>query len=148
MVALGSRGPIPNREEDLARPRERRGSEEQSVTKGVARKVRWPKADDEWHPLAKEIYNGCRLSGQADFYQQSDIALLRSLMDDLTVAKRNPAVRSGQLLQTLYSQLSNLLVAEGDRRRVRIELTEPSAEETSAEVIAINAYQKALGVAN
>lgn len=142
-----TRGPVPNRSDDLARPRERKGSDIVPVTKGTARTVRWPSPDPEWNQLAKDIYSGCKTSGQADYYQQSDIALLRSLMDDLTVAKRNPSVRSGQLLQTIYTQLSNLLVSEGDRRRVRIELTEPGEGETDAEVIAINAYQQALGVA-
>ena len=142
---MGSRGPVPNREEDLSRPRERRGKDEQSVTKGLARKVRWPAPDPEWNQLAKDIYLGCKNSGQADYYQQSDVALLRALMDDLTVAKRNPNQRSGQLLQTIYAQLSNLLVSEGDRRRVRIELTEPDEEQSSASVTAIDAYRKALG---
>jgi hypothetical protein len=140
-------GPVPNREADLARPRERKGSDQQSVTKGKARKVRWPAPDTEWHPLAREIYFGCKNSGQADFYQQSDIALLRSLMDDLTVAKRNPGQRSGQLLQTLYSTLSNLLVSEGDRRRVRIELTEPEDKSKPASVTVLAKYREDLGLA-
>lgn len=53
----------------------------QSVTKGVVRKVRWPKADDDWRPLAKEIYNGCQRSRQAKFYQLSDIPPIVVLSD-------------------------------------------------------------------
>ncbi|MEV4642762.1 hypothetical protein AB0J80_36015 [Actinoplanes sp. NPDC049548] len=109
--------------------------------------MKWPPADPEWHALARDIYLGCKNSGQADFYQQSDIAILRSLMDDLSVAKRNPGQRSGQLLQTLYSTLSNLLVTEGDRRRVRIELNEPEEEATPASVSVLADYREQLGVA-
>jgi hypothetical protein len=121
-------------------------SDQQAVTKGQARKVKWPAADSDWHPLARDIYLGCKSSGQADFYQQSDIAMLRSLMDDLSVAKRNPGQHSGQLLQTLCSTLSNLLVTEGDRRRVRIELNEPEQEAAPASVSVLADYREQLGV--
>ncbi|MGW4559922.1 phage terminase small subunit [Streptomyces sp. NPDC004365] len=36
------------------------------------------------------------------------------------------------MLQTIYSAFERLFVAEGDRRRVRIELHEPVPEEQSA----------------
>jgi hypothetical protein len=140
-------GPVPNREADLARPRARKGADQQAVTKGTARKVKWPAVDPEWHPLARDIYLGCKQSGQTDFYQQSDVAILRSLMDDLPVAKRNPGQRSGQLLQTLYSSLPNLLVTEGGRRRVRIELNEPAEKSTPASVSVLADYREQLGVA-
>lgn len=143
---MGERGPIPNRSDDLARPRERKGSDQVPVTKGVARKVRWPAPDPEWHKLARDLYLACKSSGQADFYQQSDVALLYSLCEDLSVYKSS-FKRSGQMLQTIYSTLSNLLVSEGDRRRVRIELNEPSEDSTPASVTAIDAYKKALGIA-
>lgn len=143
---MGARGPIPNHSDDLARPRERRGKDEVPVTKGTSRRPTWPHADPEWHKIARELYAACRKSGQADFYQQSDIALLYSLCEDLSVYKKSMK-RSGQMLQTIYAALGSLLVTEGDRRRVRIELTEPGEAETDAEVIAINAYQQVLGVA-
>lgn len=142
---MGARGPVPNREADLARPRSRKGSDQQPVTKGQMRSVRWKQADPEWHQIAKDVYNGCKNSGQADFYQQSDIALLYSLCDDLSYYKSS-SKRSGQMLQSIYSAMERLLVAEGDRRRVRIELHAPEQQTESAAVLAIADYKNDLGV--
>ncbi|WP_455680796.1 phage terminase small subunit [Streptomyces collinus] len=142
---MGARGPIPNREDDLARPRSRKGSDEQETKKGQMRPVRIPRADPDWHPIAKELYDSLKKSGQADFYQQSDWAYAKALIDDLSHYKKS-GKRSAQMAQTIYSALGNLLVTEGDRRRVRIELQEPEPEETPAAVLAIADYKKDLGV--
>ena len=148
-------GPVPHREDDLARPRERRGSGQVPVTKGVLRPVRIPDPDPEWHSIARMLWDGCVESGQSDFYQQSDWAFLFSICEDLSMYKR-PMVtkdgveyhkRSGQMLQTIYTALDRLLVTEGDRRRVRIELTEPSPEGDPASVTAIADYKARLSAA-
>lgn len=150
---MGTRGPVPNRSEDLSRPRERRGAAAgPEVTKGTLRPVVIPEADPEWHPIAHMLWEGLIASGQSDFYQQSDWAFAYSLMEDLTRYKE-PLVskdgefyfkRSGQMLQTIYSAMERLLVTEGDRRRVRIELAEPVPEQDPAAVIAIADYQAGL----
>ncbi|MEU5403725.1 hypothetical protein ABZ348_31040 [Streptomyces sp. NPDC005963] len=138
-------GPVPNREADLARPRERKGSDVQPVTKGLARETKIPNADRSWHPIAQRLWDGMKSSGQADFYQNSDWALAYSLCEDLSHYKKS-GKRSGQMLQTIYSAFERLLVAEGDRRRVRIELTEPAPENDSASVVAIADYKRELGL--
>ena len=143
-------GPVPNRSEDLARPRERKGKDIVPVTKGELRKVRIPAADSKWHPIAKRLYNSLKVSGQADFYQQSDWALAWSICEDLSVYKQprydritgeEYYKRSGQMLQTIYTAMERLLVTEGDRRRVRIELSAPEPEAESAAVLAIADYR-------
>lgn len=48
-------GPVHNREAGLVHPRERKGSDFQSVTRGVARPTKVPKADRNWHPIAKRL---------------------------------------------------------------------------------------------
>jgi hypothetical protein len=116
-------GPVPNREEDLARPRERKGSDQMSVTRGVSRPVTIPHADKEWHPIARSSGTPEGLRA-ADFYEQSDWALAYSICDDLSEYKKSSR-RSSQMAQTIYSAMTNLLVTEADRRRVRIELHEP-----------------------
>jgi hypothetical protein len=147
-----SPGPIPNREQDLARPRSRKGKEIVPVTKGELRPVVVPRADPNWHPIAKMLYKSLSTSGQADFYQNSDWALAYSICEDLSEYKK-PNVdrngveytkRSGQMLQTIYSAMERLLVAEGDRRRVRIELHEKEPEGTPAAVLAIADYKSEL----
>ncbi|MFD6636757.1 hypothetical protein ACFWDN_13180 [Micromonospora chalcea] len=144
---MGLRGPVPNREDDLARPRERKGGDVQSVTKGEARPTKVPNADRDWHPIARKLWDSVKESGQTDFYQQSDWAILYSLCDDLSHFKKS-SKRSSQMAQVIYSSLGNLLVTEGDRRRVRIELSEPEEEQKPAAVLAIADYQNLLDVAN
>ena len=136
---------FPNREADLARPRERKGGEVIPVTKGVMQGVSWPHAPAEWHPIAKSLYNAAKKSGQSDFYQQTDIALLFSIMDDLSEYKKS-GKRSSMMAQVIYSSLGPLLLSEGERRRVRIELHQPEVETESASVTAINGYKSALGL--
>ncbi|KQX36996.1 hypothetical protein ASD97_10050 [Streptomyces sp. Root63] len=142
---MGNRGPVPNREDDLARPRSRKGTDQQSVTKGEMKPVKVPNADREWHPIARRLWDSLKSSGQADFYQNSDWAFAYSLCEDLSHYKKS-GKRSGQMLQTIYSAFERLLVAEGDRRRVRIELSEPEDEQDSAAVVAIADYKKELGL--
>ncbi|ATI18706.1 hypothetical protein SEA_DAUDAU_5 [Streptomyces phage Daudau] len=142
---MGVRGPVPNRESDLARPRSRKGSDEQETKRGMMKPVVVPRADPDWHEAAKKLYDSLKKSGQSDFYQQSDWAYAWALMDDFSHYKKS-SKRSAQMAQTLYSALGNLLVTEGDRRRVRIELQEPEPETTSASVLAIADYKRELEV--
>ncbi|WNV90299.1 hypothetical protein [Umezawaea sp. Da 62-37] len=141
-------GPVPDREDNLARPRERKGGDATPVTRGTLRPVTVPHPDKEWHPIALRLYRALRSSGQADFYQDSDWAFAYSLCEDLSYYKQAPSgKRSGQMLQTIYSTFERLLVTEGDRRRVRIELHEQEEESTPASVTAIASYRKDLGLA-
>jgi hypothetical protein len=145
-------GPVPNREDDLARDRKRKGSEQVPVTRGVMYPVVVPDPDPNWHPIALMLWQGLTTSGQREFYQNSDWAFAWSLCEDLSRYKE-PLTdkegneyfkRSGQMLQTIYTAMDRLLVTEADRRRVRIELHEAPSEEASASVTAIEEYKRAL----
>jgi len=136
-------GPIPEREDNLARPRARKGSDQQAVKRGELRPVTIPHADKDWHPIARRLYDSLKTSGQADFFQNSDWAFAYTLCDDLSYYK-NSGKRSGQMLQSIYSAMERLLVTEGDRRRVRVELHEPPDEGSSAELVAIADYRREL----
>lgn len=145
---MGARGPVPSRENDLARPRSRKGAEQAGspVTKGELRTVTVPTADENWHPIAKMLWESLSTSGQSDFYQDSDWAFAYSICEDLSLYKSSGR-RSSQMAQTIYSAMGNLLVTEADRRRVRIELHEPESGEDLASVTAIDDAKKALGLA-
>jgi hypothetical protein len=80
MEVTGMSGPVPSINEDLSRPRERKGKEIVPVTKGELRPVRIPAADKDWHPIAKRWYNSLKTSGQSDFYQQRDWAFSYSVV--------------------------------------------------------------------
>lgn len=146
-----TRGPVPNREADLARPRSRKGSGQMPVTKGQSLPPTIPEADPTWHPIAEMVWNSLATSGQAAFYQSSDWAFAYSLCDDLTEYKQacwkdGTAKRSPEMLKALLSAMSNLLMTEADRRRVRIELQEPAPESDPAAVLAIADYRQELGL--
>lgn len=142
-------GPVPNRSDDLSPSAERvrkhrAGADGADISKGTALPVRWPEADEHWHPIARMLWDAAQESGQRDYYQQTDVALMFSLCEDLSRYKSG-GKRSGQMLQTIYSALGSLLVTEGDRRRLRIELEAPVEQEEDASVTAIADYKKALG---
>ncbi len=137
-------GPTPKRSEERRR---RNAPDGVQVTKGEMMPVTWDLAPHEdWHPIAVWLYESVRTSGQSRYYQDSDWAMLYSICDDLSYYK-NSGKRSGQMLQSIYSAMQNLMITEGDRRRVRIELTEPERQAELASVTAINDAKATLGVA-
>lgn len=153
---MGARGPVPNRSEDLSRERDANRGDRPDISKGTLLPVIIPEPDPEWHPIATMLWESLAASGQSSYYQQSDWAFAYSLCEDLTRYKE-PLVnketgetyfkRSGQMLQAIYSAMSNLLVTEADRRRVRIELTAPEPEEDDAVVLQLAEYAADLGLA-
>lgn len=141
---MGTRGPVPNRSNDLSRERDANRGDRPEVTVGTLLPLSEPLAPNpDWEPIAIELYESLMRSGQSAYYQDSDLALAWSICDDLSYAKRQKQ-RSGQLLQTIYSALSSLLVSEGDRRRVRLELSEPAPAEDEAAVLALADYKSGL----
>lgn len=140
---MGLRGPVPNRSDDLARPRERKGSDVQPITKGVKRPATIPDADPDWHPIALMLWNSCIESGQADFYESSDYAVLYHVCEDLSRYKRSDK-RSSMMFAALNQALSGLLVTEGDRRRVRLELEGEDTSEDEATDAVMDEYDKGL----
>jgi hypothetical protein len=138
-------GPVPNRSEDLARPRERRGGDVTPVTKGVAREVKIPNASRDWHPIAKRLWESLKTSGQSDYYQNSDWAFAFSVCDDLSYYKK-ASQRSAMMLASLNSSMERLLVTEADRRRARIELDAPEADESEASVVVLDNYKQGLSL--
>lgn len=134
-------GPVPKRSGQLRQPRK---SDRRSVDKGVSGgAVTVPDADPDWHPIAVQFWEALTKSGQSFFYEASDWALAFSITDDLSYYKKANK-RSGQMLQTIYSSMERLLVAEGDRRRARLELERDSGEPVEDPGVAImDKYRKA-----
>ena len=138
---MGGTGPIPKRESELQRARTRKGSDVVPVTHGALREVTSrPPADEEWHPIAKGLYESAATSGQSDFYQDSDWWMLYSLCDEISYLK-GMKQRSGQYLASILSGLQALLLTEGERRRVRIELTKPEEKGPDLVVVGMADYK-------
>lgn len=144
---MGARGPVPKRSEERVGHPMQAGGHAADITPGELREVKWPPADSSWSKRAKEMYASVRdnRSGQADFFQQSDVARLRFMLDQMTYYESQPQ-RSAMMLQVLTSEMSNLLFSEGDRRRVRIELSRVDNSVKNAEIVAIDSYREDLGL--
>jgi hypothetical protein len=151
---MGQRGPIPERESNLARPRERKGSDEQAAKRGQLQPIAidW-QPDPEWSDFTRNVWDSASASGMADFYQDTDYAELWFICQELdryTKPKVNTKTgelwhkQSPEMVKALLTGLSNLGFTEGDRRRIRIELDAPEPEATSASVTALHLYSGAL----
>lgn len=143
-------GPVPKRESQ----RRRRKPEAEVEKAEGARRVRAPRADPKWHPVARAWFNALGRSGQARFYEPSDWALAvvmaESMSRDLSPqfvgfeqgtdeeghefskASLQALPMKGASLAAYLKGMSNLLVTEGDRRRLRLELERPGPPEVQA----------------
>lgn len=92
--------------------------------------VEWPEADPQWHPLAARWYLAQQESGQAVYFEASDVAAHLIVADGLSrLLNAPPGKYSAMLLAQLWSSMGDLLTTEGSRRRLRIELEKPAPED-------------------
>lgn len=116
---MGSRGPVPKRSED----RIRRNKPEVPIEKveAIGTVVAPELGFEDPHPLVKDLYLSMRESAQARFYEPSDWEMARFTLHfaDILLKSSRP---SGQLLATVQSMMVDLLLTEGSRRRVRLEV--------------------------
>ncbi|MCQ9385127.1 phage terminase small subunit [Brevibacterium moorei] len=137
-------GPIPLRSDERTGHAHGAGGQSAGITSGTLQPVKWPQVKKEWTDTAKELYRGKKASGDAEYMQQSDIARLRFLCDNVTFYERQ-GIRSAMMLANLQSEMSNLMFSEGDRRRARIELSKVDTSKEDAQVVALRGYKDMLG---
>lgn len=153
----GTRGPIPKRSIERRRRNKTGDTETVSTLVDV---VDVPEADKDWHAIARLWYDSLADSGQSVFYEPSDWAtaylIAESMSRDLSpqfvaVTERGDTVTEtiplkGASLAAYLKAMSVLMVTEGDRRRMRLELERPDAEKVvPASVVAMDAYRKVGG---
>lgn len=138
---MGTRGPVPKRVGE--RLGHMSSADKEAVDKiPVTGAVVAPEPDDAWHPIALRWYESLADSGQARYYEPSDWAtacyLAEAMSRNLFAGQRF----SAQLFAAVMSGMSNLLVTEGDRRRVRMELERQPDEQAPhlASVTPIDRY--------
>jgi hypothetical protein len=145
---MTARGPVPKRS-DQRRRTNSPATEKVPRMPSVPGTYKVPLADSEWHPLAKRWWKALRISDQTQFYQPSDwehaYAWTQMWSDQLT-SQMETGKLSAMFLATWDSAMGRLLITEGDRRRVRIELertgqTDPDKE---AGVASMTAWRKKL----
>lgn len=81
------------------------------------------------HPLVKELYQAMQDSAQASFYEPSDWVTAKVTFHFLDKLLKS-ATPSAMMLASVNSMLTSLLLTEGDRRRVRIEVERDTASGT------------------
>lgn len=136
-------GPVPKRSEER-----RRRNEDVPIDRAPVGQedVAIPPPNPEWHPIAFEWYDSLARSGQSFYYEASDWAtavyVAHAMSENLMTNKF-----SAHLFQSVMAATSSLLTTEGERRRLRLELTRDQGEEKqeSAGVTALNDYRRALG---
>lgn len=137
---MGERGPAPKRSDQ----RRRVNKPATPVTKAPAAVVTAPmRSSSKWHPVAKRWFDSLAKSGQSQFYTASDWATAYVLAESISrELKPQPVtIGSGENAETIMVELppkgaslaawlkgmGALLVTEGDRRRVALELQQPTS---------------------
>lgn len=126
---MGTRGPVPKRSSERIRRNQDEGPVETITAIGVVEIPDLGFADP--HPMIAAFYQSLRDSAQSRFYEPSDWQFARwtcHWMDGLIKSEKP----SSMMLQTVNAALSDLLVTEGERRRVRLEV---EREQETAKVL-------------
>lgn len=129
---MGARGPIGKRSDAK---HGHRSKEELAVDKAPAgADIVWYDADPAWHPIALQFYESLQVSGQALYYEQSDVATAYYVTDAMSQNLQQGKF-SAMLFASVMSAMTDLLVTEGARRRAKVELqreVEPDSEVDNA----------------
>lgn len=116
---MGVRGPIPKRSEE----RIRRNKLDVPIEKiPVIGRVDPPALGfDDPHPLVLDLYRSMSESAQSKYFEPSDWQYAKFTLHFADQLLKSPRP-SSQMLAAVNSMLTDLLVSEGSRRRVRLEI--------------------------
>lgn len=128
-------GPIPKRSDQRVRRNRPDVPVEKVTALGV---VRSPDGlgFDEPHPLTQDMWDSLHSSAQSRFFEKSDWAHARTVLHflDMQLKSSRPGA---QMLQALFKELGDLLVTEGSRRRLRLEIDRAEAADATVDVAAL-----------
>jgi len=133
-MAVGFTGPIPKRSEE----RIRRNAADVEIDKvtAIGPVAIPPLGIPDAHPFVTEIYESMKKSAQKKYYEPTDWAYAKTTLHFLNKLLWSPKP-SAQMLAAVNTMLTSLLLTEGDRRRVRIEV-ERKANQGDAAVVQIS----------
>lgn len=135
-------GPIPERSDRRRRTNIPEGVQ---VTQAAgAEVVVPPDADETWHAVATRWFDSLKTSGQSAFYEDSDWATAYLIAESMSRELHTGEPPTGAALAAWLKAMASLMVTEGDRRRARLELERPSAEEVPADVDDLAEYRARL----
>lgn len=122
---MGDRGPIPKRSTERVRRNQDEGPISKITTIGP---VDIPELGiPNVHPMVRDLYESMKTSGQAKYYEPSDWQYARMTFHFVNKLLKQ-SKPSAMLLSSVNQMLTSLLLTEGDRRRVRIEVDRQQAE--------------------
>lgn len=143
---MGTRGPIPKPVDKRLGHRSK--AEKEAVTRaasGSSEVLEPLPASEDWHPIARHLYDSLAKSGQVEFYEYSDWAYAFYVTEMASRSLFSPVVNA-QLVATVTSSLNDLLVSVGSRRRAALELQKKQVEPVDdAKVTRMDAYKRAAG---
>ncbi|QGJ87732.1 hypothetical protein SEA_BIANCATRI92_5 [Mycobacterium phage BiancaTri92] len=137
----GTRGPIGKRDEERVR---RNKPDQETETVQVIGTVKPPELGDvshlgETHPLIIEMYDSIKASAAVKYYEPTDWQFARltlyTLNQELIAAQHNGKPVGAMKLTAINQMLSSLLLTEGDRRRVRLEVERSPGDPTAGKVV-------------
>jgi hypothetical protein len=99
---------------------------------------------DPIHPVARDLYESLRISGQARYYEPADwqrARVMTYLLSGILWSGRP----SSMLYAALQRDMNDLLISEAERRRVRMEIdrAEPDTSADDARVAQLDRYRRA-----
>lgn len=130
---MGDRGPIPKRSDE----RVRRNSDGKTEKVTAIGPVEVPELGiPNPHPIVEDLYRSLNESAQKKYYEPSDWAHARFTLHfaDKLLKSSRP---SAQMLVAVNQSLSLLLMTEGDRRRVQLEVERTQAEGVVVDVASV-----------
>lgn len=138
---MGVKGPIGKRDEERVR---RNIPENPTETVTMIGTVKIPELGDmsyegETHPLIAEMYDSIKASAAVKYYEPTDWQFARLTLYTLNqelIASRHQGKPVGAMKLTAINQmLSALLLTEGDRRRVRLEIERQPGDSPAGKVV-------------
>ena len=158
----GAGGPPPKRQ---AQRRRVNKPDVPVETADGADEVPIPESDSDWHPVAKLWFDSLERSGQSAFYEPSDWGVAYVIAESISrELKPQPMLLDkgkpgeppvfelvdmppkGASLSAWLKGMTALMVTEGDRRRMRLELerTQPTVGEGDASVSELDVFRQRL----
>lgn len=134
-------GPVPKRSSDRG-PQHYDNVIEKVQAFGVVKKPDLGLGDV--HPIITDFWNSVAESAQSRYYEPSDWQYFRITLHFLNKLL-NTGKPSAQMLTVVNQMLTDLLVAEGSRRRVRMEIEREAAKDN---VVNISDYFRELANKN
>lgn len=134
-------GPPPKRE-DQRRRRNKNPDGLTTVTATGGKRPKLPRVSPHWHPLMKDWFRSLKESGQSQFYEASDWQTARLLAEVMSQELNSGEPVKASMLGEFNRAAASLMTTEGERRRLRVELQSPQADQDDDTVVSIMAKYK------